>query len=93
MSRRPARPACCHIAARVPGYPVSTAASSDPMSMPSSSALVEATASSSPVGEGVLDAPPVLREVAGAVARDPLAQLRVADLSARPLGEQLGRPA
>ena len=40
---RPARPACCHIEAIVPGNPLSTQASSPPTSMPSSRALVATT--------------------------------------------------
>ena len=46
--RRPARPHCCHSEARVPGQPETTTASSPLMSMPSSSALVVATARRSP---------------------------------------------
>ena len=41
--RLPARPARCQLEAIVPGYPAMTATSSDPMSMPSSSALVATT--------------------------------------------------
>src|SRR6266568_4247809 len=41
--RRPARPARCQVAAMVPGYPALTTVSSEPTSMPSSSALVETT--------------------------------------------------
>ena len=41
--RRPARPACCQEEAMVPGKPASTDASRPPMSMPSSSALVDTT--------------------------------------------------
>ena len=44
------------------------------------------------VGERAFDPSPILREVAGPVARDLLPQLRVADLAPRPLGEQLRRP-
>ena len=46
--RRPARPDCCHSDAMVPGKPASTATSRWPMSMPSSSALVATTPSTSP---------------------------------------------
>ncbi len=46
--RRPARPARCHVEAIVPGYPAMMTASSEPMSIPSSSALVATTARSSP---------------------------------------------
>ncbi len=45
---RPARPARCHVDAIVPGYPAITTASSDPMSMPSSSAFVATTPRISP---------------------------------------------
>ena len=41
--RRPARPTCCQKLAMLPGYPNITHASSAPMSMPSSSALVATT--------------------------------------------------
>ena len=41
--RRSARPARCQVAAMVPGYPAITQTSSDPMSTPSSRALVETT--------------------------------------------------
>ena len=47
-SRRPARPACCHSDATVPGKPRCRVASRRPMSMPSSSALVAATPRSAP---------------------------------------------
>ncbi len=40
---RPARPACCHDEAMVPGKPERIDASRPPMSMPSSSALVDTT--------------------------------------------------
>ena len=46
--RRPARPACCQALAIVPGYPHSTQASSAPISIPSSRAFVEITASTFP---------------------------------------------
>ena len=40
---RPARPACCHEEAMVPGNPDRMDASSPPMSMPSSRAFVDTT--------------------------------------------------
>ena len=46
--RRPARPARCQVEAMVPGYPAITQTSRAPMSMPSSSALVETTPRTSP---------------------------------------------
>ncbi|MBK7369405.1 MAG: hypothetical protein IPJ04_16350 [Candidatus Eisenbacteria bacterium] len=46
---RPARPACCQMLASVGAAPISTAASSPPTSMPSSSALVLTTPRSSPL--------------------------------------------
>ena len=45
---RPDRPACCQQEAMVPGNPAITDASSPPMSMPSSSALVDTTPRSDP---------------------------------------------
>ena len=47
-SPRPARPHCCHSDARVPGQPATMTASRPLISMPSSSALVVATARSRP---------------------------------------------
>ena len=44
---RPARPSCCHSAARVPGKPAMSTASSPLMSIPSSKALVAASPTSS----------------------------------------------
>ena len=55
------------------------------MSMPSSSALVAASPSSSPERRACLDRAPLLGEVAAAVGRDPAGQRRV------DLGEQVGR--
>ena len=46
--RRPARPHCCRSEETVPGKPTEIAQSSEPMSMPSSSASVAETPSSSP---------------------------------------------
>ena len=48
VSRRPARPHCWRSDATVPGKPTEIAQSSEPMSMPSSSASVAVTPSSSP---------------------------------------------
>ena len=45
---RPARPHCCHKAARVPGQPATITASTPEMSMPSSRAFVVASANRSP---------------------------------------------
>ena len=45
---RPARPARCQVEAIVPGYPAMTTASSPPISIPNSSALVATTARISP---------------------------------------------
>ena len=47
--RRPARPACCQVLAILPEYPVIMQTSSEPMSIPSSSALVLTTAIISPL--------------------------------------------
>ena len=55
VCRRPARPARCQVDAIVPGYPAITTASSDPISMPSSSALVATTARMSPSRRLTLD--------------------------------------
>ncbi len=46
---RPARPACCHIDASVPGKPLRITASRPPTSMPSSSAFVAAMPRSCPL--------------------------------------------
>ena len=62
----------------MPGKVTQIAASSSPMSIPSSSASVATTASSSPAGEPRLDLAPLLRRVAAAVGRDPRRQLRLA---------------
>ena len=66
----PARPAATSTRA-CPGSRSSTAASSEPMSIPSSSAFVAATATQLAVGELPLDLAAVLGEVAGAVATSP----------------------
>ena len=79
---RPARPACCHSEASVPGKPASTTASRPAMSMPSSRALVAATPSSCPRAQRRLQRAALLGQVAGAVRGDPVGQLR-APASAR----------
>src|SRR5215207_1963286 len=71
---RPALPNCCCSAARVPGKPTLMTASSPATSMPSSSALVLARPSRSPL----------LREIAAAIGCDASGQLRV-DLVESPL--------
>ena len=68
--RRPARPARCQVAAIVPGYPASTETSSAPMSMPSSRALVETTARTSPSRKTALDLTTTVRQVAAAISAD-----------------------
>ena len=65
--RRPARPARCHVDAIVPGYPAITTASSDPTSMPSSSALVATTARISPDPQTLLDLPAFARQITAAI--------------------------
>ena len=67
---RPARPACCQNDAIVPGKPLSTQASSPPMSMPSSSALVATTPSSRPLNSSSSISRRSAGEVAAAVGLD-----------------------
>ena len=67
--RRPARPHICRSDATVPGKVTTTAASSSPMSIPSSSASVVTTARSSPRNEPLLELAALLGRVAGAVGR------------------------
>ena len=62
----------------MPGNVTQIAASSAPMSIPSSSASVATTPSSSPATSRALELAPLLRRVAGAVGRDPLGQLGAA---------------
>ena len=66
--RRPARPACCHIEAMVPGYPARTAMSRWPMSMPSSSALVGDDTEHLTRAQPLLDLAPPKGQVSAAVA-------------------------
>ena len=79
-ARRGARRAPTSGAARrpCPGSVTTTAASSSPMSMPSSSASVVITARSSPARQPPLELAPLLGGVAGAVGGDQLRQLGVA---------------
>ncbi len=72
---RPARPACCHTDATVPGHPVSSTASSPATSTPSSSAFVAATPEQRPALQPALEVAPLLGQVAGAVGGDPVLQL------------------
>ena len=61
----------------MPGNVATTAASSEPMSMPSSSASVVMTACSSPFDEPRLEVAALLRRVAGAVRGDALGELGI----------------
>ena len=80
---RPARPACCHIEAMVPGNPVSTQASRPPTSTPSSSAEVATTPSQAPGEQRGLDLAPLLGQVAAAVGRGPVRRAGGAAAGAR----------
>ena len=87
--RRPARPHICRRLATVPGKVTQIAASSSPMSMPSSSASVATTASSSPLDQ----APPRSRGAAGACSRRGRARSASARSGLPALGQLLAREA
>ena len=69
--RRPARPHCWRSDATVPGKPTEITASSSPMSIPSSSAFVAETPSSSPSASRRSISRRCCGRVAGAVRREP----------------------
>ena len=75
--RRPARPHCCRSEETVPGKPTEIAQSSEPMSIPSSSASVAVTPSSSPAHQPLLDLAALGRRVAGAVRRQARGECRL----------------
>ena len=66
-----------------PGYPAITDTSSAPMSMPSSSALVETTARTVPFAQAALDLAAAVRQVAAAIAANHV-RLRQAGRETRP---------
>ena len=70
----------------MPGNVTQIAASSSPMSIPSSSASVATTPSSSPGAEPALDLVALGRRVAGAIGSDPLGELGVEPVDARGAG-------
>ena len=91
--RRPARPHCWRRLAIVPGKPTEIAQSRRPMSMPSSSASVADTPSSSPSTSLPLDVAALLRRVAGAVGREPLRGGGVDPVGGHPVHELRGLAA
>ena len=78
-ARRPARPHIWRRLAIVPGNVTTTAASSAPTSIPSSSASVVTTAAQLAGHQPCLDLAPLRWGVAGPVGRDPLAELARAE--------------
>ena len=73
---RPARPACCHSAALVPGQPAISTASSPPMFTPSSSAVVVARPVICAGQQSFLQGAALFGQVAGPVRGHPRGQVR-----------------
>ena len=71
----------------MPGNVTQIAASSEPMSMPELERVGGDDAEQLALDEPALELAPLLRRVAGAVGRDPLGELGVAEVLERELGE------